>query len=793
MTSSYLKFTLRSLARHRVYTAINLIGLAVGMAGAIVIFQLVKYHLGVDRYHRNADRTYRVVVDLHLEDGSVEHERGSTFRLHETLKKEFAYVKDAAYLAHKETTIRADREGESRKFLEKEHVVFTNADFFKIFDYKWISGNANALKAPNQAIVTERYARKYFGNGNALGKVIRADNLENLVIAGVVADYPEQTDFRKDLFISLPTLKKIVPKYGYEDWGWIDSGRETFITLRSPEDKAAFEAQMPVFAGKYYGPDGKVFHYHLQDLADVHFNMAYGGKIKYNTVIVLSTVGILLVLIACFNFINLSTAQAFKRSKEVGVRKVLGISQAQVFWLFIQETALLAVAAESISLLGAWLFAPVLSRWIDLNIKLNIPRDPLLLGFCGALLLFVIMLAGVYPAFVVSNFNPVKAIKGVLKENNRSFFSVRKGLVVTQFSISFVLIAVSTLIILQSRYMKNKDLGMDKDLILHLNLPETNPGKLTALRNELSALPEVSDMSFFRSAPSVQVSGGGSIKFENRDWEKFVARSRAADAHFVKTYGLKLVAGREPAHSDTLNELLINRKLVKALGLKSPEAALNRRLHVGDAGKTGTIVGVLSDFNNGDLYTGIEPTIVFADQSRYRRAGVKLSRVNAATIQRIQAVWQKQFPENVFEYTFYDDEIAKFYQREELATRLTTTFALLSVCLSCLGLFGLAIFAIEQRIKEISVRKVLGASVAGITAMLSMDFLKLVLVAVVIASPVAWYFMHRWLQDFAFRVEIHWGIFAWAGFLAAGIALLTVGFQSVKAALVNPVESLKRE
>ncbi len=793
MIGSYFKFTLRNLTKHKVYAGINLFGLAVGMAGAIVIFQLVKYHLSVDRYHRNAENTYRVVVDLHLEDGSVEQERGSAFVLHETLKKEFSYVREAAYVAHKELTIRVDNDGSSRKFLEKDHLVFTNADFFKIFDYKWISGNASAMTAPNQAVVTERYARKYFGDGNAMGKVIRANNRENLVIAGVVADYPEQTDFKQDIFVSLPTLKKIVPEYGYEDWGWIDSGRETYVTLRSQDDKAAFEGQMPAFAKKYYGPDGKVFHYHLQDLSDVHFNIAYGGKIKYNTIVVLATVGILLILIACFNFINLSTAQAFKRSREVGVRKVLGVSQMQVFWLFIQETALLTFAASAISIVTAWLFAPMVSHWLDLKVSVNIFGDPILMAFCAALLLFVVMLAGVYPAFVISKFNPVKAIKGLLKENNRSFFSVRKGLVVTQFSISFVLIAVSTLIILQSEFLKNKDLGMDKDLILHLNVPETETSKLAALRNELSALPEVVDLSFFRSAPSVQMSGGGTIKFENRDWEKFVARSRAADDHFVKTYGLKLVAGRIPVHSDTLNELLINRKLVRALGLKSPEDALNRRLHVGDAGKTGTIVGILSDFNNGDLYSGIEPTIVFADQSRYRWAGVKLSRVNASTISRIGAVWQKQFPENVFEYSFYDEEIAKFYQREELATRLTTTFALLSVCLSCLGLFGLAIFAIEQRTKEIGVRKVLGASVAGITAMLSMDFLKLVLAAMIIASPVAWYFMDRWLQDFAYRIEISWWIFAWAGFLATGIALLTISFQSIKAALTDPVRSLRSE
>lgn len=793
MFESYFKFAIRNLVKHRVYSAINVIGLAIGMAGAIIIFQLVKYHLSVDRFHANADRTYRVVVDLHLQDGSVEKERGSAYILHEVLKKEFSYVQDAAYLARKELTISVTDHGTTKKFLEKENSAFTNADFFNIFDYRWISGDASALNVPNQAIITERYAGKYFAAANPLGKIIRVNNAENVIIAGVISDYPDQTDLRQDIFISLPTLKKVVPEYGYQDWGWIDSNRETYITLRSGSDKAAFEQQMPAFANKYYGPDGKVFHYHLQDLSDVHFNIDYGGKIKYYTIVVLATVGILLVLIACFNFINLSTARVFKRSREVGVRKVLGISQAQVFWLFIQETAMLTMVAGAAAMVIAKIFAPFLGQWIGLNMVLNVADDPLLLLFCLSLFVFVVVMAGVYPGLIVARFNPVKAIKGLLKENNRSFFSVRKTLVVAQFSISFVLIAVSTVIILQSEYLQNKDLGMDKDLILHMSLPETETNRLTALKNELSALHEVASVSFFRTPPSVQASSGGSIKFENRDWEKFVARSRIADHDYVKTYGLKLVAGRIPAHSDTLHELLINRKLAQSLGLRSPEEALNKRLLVGDAGKTGTIVGVLSDFNNGDLYTSIEPTVVFAARQRYRSAGVKLNAMDGSTIKKIGQIWQKQFPDNVFEYNFYDQEIAGFYQREQLASKLTTTFALLSVFLSCLGLFGLAIFSIEQRTKEIGVRKVLGASVAGITAMLSLDFLKLVLLAIVIASPVAWYFMDKWLQDFAYRIAIHWWIFAWAGLLAIGIALLTIGFQSVKAALLDPVKSLRNE
>jgi putative ABC transport system permease protein len=792
MLKNSFKLAFRNLLKNKVYSGINISGLAIGMAGAIIIFQLVSYHLGVDRYHRNAARTYRVVVDLHLEDGSVEKEKGSAYLLHETLKKEYGDVESASYLAQKELTIAIGNRN-PKKFLEKENAAFTNPDFFKIFDYQWVSGNAAVLNAPNTVVLTERYARKYFGKTDAIGQYIRINNQENAVVAGIIKDYPEQTDFKRDLFVSLPTLKKLVPEYGYQDWGWIDSGRETYITLRSAEDKAAFEKQMPAFAKRYYGADSKVFHYHLQELADVHFNVGYGGKIKYSTIIMLGSVGLLLVLIACFNFINLSTAQAFKRGKEVGVRKVLGVSQAQVFWLFIQETALFTIVAFVLAIVLSALMAMLLTDWLGIHIQNNGLTDFRFVTFTLLLLVFVVAMAGFYPAVMISNFNPLLAIKGLVGQNVNGHFSVRKGLVVVQFAISFVMIAVSMVIILQSRYLKNKDLGVDKDLVLHLNLPETESGKINTFRNEVMRLKDVASVSFFRTPPSAQLGSGGSIKFENRDWEKFVARSRVADHNYIKTYGLKLVAGRNLVASDTLRELLINQKLVKALGLKSPDDALNRRLLVGDADKTGVIVGVLSDFNNSDLYTEIEPTVIFSISKRYRQAGVKLSHLSTGTIQDIERVWSKQFPDQVFQHSFYDDEIARFYQREELTSRLTSLFSLLSVFLSCLGLFGLAVFSIEQRTKEIGVRKVLGASVMSITGLLSKDFLRLVLIAIVIASPAAYYFMDKWLQDFAFRIDIEWWIFASSALVAAGIALVTVSFHSIKAALMNPVESLKRD
>ncbi len=793
MVTNYLKIAWRSFVKNKVYAGINLMGLSIGIAGAIIVFQLVTYHLEIDRYHHLFDRTYRVVVDLHLDDGSVEKEKGSAFILHQTLKKEFSSVENTTYLAHKEVTLAVDQSQKMERFLEKEAAGFTNSDWFEIFDYEWISGKPSALDAPNQVVLTEKYARKYFGSQNPVGRYLTIDNQENLLVAGLLKDLPEKTDQRTEVFISLPTIKTLVPNYGYEDWGWIDGNRETYITLRSAQDQAAFEKQMPAFAKKYYGEIGNVFWYHLQPLSEVHFDIDYGGKIKYSTIVMLASVGLLLIFIACFNFINLTTAQSLKRSKEVGVRKILGVSQRQIFWFFMQETALYTLCACVLALMIAYPTTSLLREWMNISIPDVKVFSSTFLLFFGLLFVLVTLLAGLYPASVISNFNPLRAIKGVSLPTGRNWFSVRKGLVIAQFSISFVLIAVSMVIILQLRYIREKDMGTQKDLILHVRLPSTENRQLAALEHEFRQLPEVETVSFFRTPPSAQIGSGGSIKFENRDWEKFVARSKIADHNYIKTYGLKLVAGRNIAPSDTLKELLVNAKLVKDLGLKSPQEALNRKLLVGDIGKTGTIVGVLSDFNNADLYSGIEPTVVFSTQRLYRHAALRLNRLQASTLQNVSKIWQSQFPENVFEHSFYDEEIARFYQREELTSRLTITFAFLSIFLSCLGLFGLALFSTEQRIREIGIRKVLGASVVSITTLLSKDLLQLVVIASVVASPVAYYFMQQWLADFAFKVDVSAWIFLLAGAFSAGIAFVTIGFQSVKAALMNPVKSLRSE
>ncbi len=786
-----LKFTLRVLARNRLFTFLNVFGLALGMAGGILVFQLVKYHVSVDTYHKNADRIYRAVVDLHLGDGKIEREKGSTYMLHQTWPKDYPAIEKATYLAHKPLTIAVASNGEIQKYSERESAAFTNADYFRIFDYEWKAGKPEVLDNPNQAVLTESYVRKFFGNDNPIGKSIKLENQQEVVVAGILKDCLANTDLKTDIFVSLPTLKALVPEYGYEDWGWIDSSRETFVMLRSKDLKTQFESQMPAFSKKYYGADSDIFKYHLQDLSDIHFNIDYGGKIKKSTINLLMGIGVLMVIIACINFINLSTAQSFKRYKEVGVRKTLGSSQAQIFWQFISETTMVALLSGVLAVVIAYLAAPLLAQWLATPISISLLSDVMLMGFMALLLIAVVFLAGFYPALIIANFQPLKALKNIAELPKK--FTLRKGLVVTQFSIACILIAVSILVVLQLDYLKSKDLGLRKDLILQVHVPDTEAGKLQTLKNQLLQQANVSSVSFFRTAPTSQTGSGGSIRFENRDWEKFVARSKIADEAYIDTYGIKLISGRKPVASDTLRELLVNQKMVKDLGLKSADEILNRKLLVGDHNKTGTIVGVVADFNNTDLYSGIDPTVIFSSRAHYRKVAIQLKSFDQSTIKKIAGLWEKLYPDNVFEYTFFNEDVASFYEREELISNLTKTFATLAVFISCLGLFGLATFSIRQRTKEIGIRKVLGASVLGITTLLSLDFLKLVLVALLVAVPVAYYFMAQWLQDFAYRVSIEWWIFAATGAVAILIAIMTISYQAIKAALVNPVKSLKSE
>ena len=794
MINYYIKAAWRKLVNSKEYSFINIAGLSLSIFGSIVIFQFVKFHGDTDTYHSKFRNIYRVVMDLHLDQG-VEHEKGSPFILHETLKNDFSTVEHTAYLGQQEMTISISKGNNSPdRYLEKEYAAFVNDGYFKIFDYQWQAGNASLLNLPNTAVLTEKYAKKYFGDANPVNQILNINNKQDVKVIGVLKDIPGNTDLRTEVFISLPTMKTIMPEFGFEDWQWFTISKETYISLKDNTPKETFESQLPSFSKKYYGENARYYQFHLQKLSDVHFNLDYHGKIKKSTILFFSLIGVLLIVIACINFINLSTAQSFKRCKEIGIRKTLGSSQAQLFWQFITEVGIISGVSVMLALFFAYMATPVVNSWLAVKITFNQFFDFKTVIFVFILIIFTTLTAGLYPSLVVAYFNPLNALKGNSKEFGGGI-SLRKGLVISQFGISFILIAFSILIIQQINYINNKDIGSSKKLILHIKIPNAEDNNLTVFKNKLLEKPYVENISFSSNPPSSKAGWGGSIKFDNRDWEKFAARSRSADENYLDTYQIKLLTGRKPMASDTIREVLINEKLVERLGLKDAEEALNKQLTIGDAdNKIATIAGVVSDFNNTDLYSGIEPTIIFSLKSRYKQAAVRLNTFNAKNkIREISKLWQAIYPNDVFEYSFYDDELARFYAREHVTRDLIIFFASLSVFVSCLGLLGLVKIAVSQRIKEIGVRKVLGASASGIIALLSKDFIRLIIIANGIAIPVAYYFMNNWLQDFAFRTSIGWRVFLLAGSLALLIALATVSFQAIKAAIANPVKSLRTE
>ncbi|WP_435357062.1 ABC transporter permease [Emticicia sp. SJ17W-69] len=792
MLKNYLTIAVRNLSKNKVYTFINVLGLSLGIFGSLVIFQLIKFHLQTDSHHHNSKNIYRVVMNLHLDDGSVEHEKGSPYILHEALKNDFSSVENVAYIGQQELTLSIpNKNNASTKFLEKEAVAFISTDYFKVFDYQWMIGQASSLNAPNGVVLTKRYATKYFGNTNPIGRILIINNLTPVKVTGILEDIPETTDLKTEVFVSLPTLKTIVSDKSYTEWAWFIKSRETYISLKNNTSKVAIEAQLPAFSKKYYGEMSKYYRFQLQELSDVHFNLDFGGKISKSSIYLFSVIGILLLVVACINFINLSTAQSFKRFKEIGVRKTLGSSQAQILWQFIVEVGLITLISVFFAIILAYLAIPLVNDWLNINITFMQFFDKQMLIFVPILIIFTLLVAGLYPSLLASGYNPIHILKGMTKSSKKGF-SLRKGLVVSQFSVAIVLVAVSILVVWQIRFLHNKDIGSTKDLIIHVQVPKTD--HLETLKNRIAQKPFVESISFARRAPSAEKGGsGGTIKFENRDWEKFVARSKIADENYTDTYQIKLLTGRKPVASDTIREILVNRKLVKDLGLKMPESILNKRLLVGDADGTGVIVGVVADFNNADLYTPVEPTVIFPLKERYRFAAIRLNTFSSNVLAELQTIWREIYPNEVFEYSFYDEELAKFYKREELTRNIVISFALLTIFISCLGLMGLVNLTVSQRTKEIGIRKVLGASVPSITFLLSKDFLKLVLLAIVIASPIAYYFMDKWLNNFAFKVKIEWWIFVISALLIVIIALLTVSYQSVRAALANPVKSLKTE
>lgn len=807
MIKNYFKTAFRNLWRNKNFTVINVAGLAAGIAVCLVIFLIIQFELSFDNFHGKKDRIYRILTQLHSEDG-MRPTAGVPFPLPTAMHNDFASIKSTGVFSDgNDQIIITDEKGNTiKKFKEENGVFFAEPSFFEIFNFPLLSGEWQSLKEPNTAVITKETAERYFGDWqSAIGKTFKKANVgfsQNtgvlFKITGILAPIPANTDFQIRIVASYASLKDFT---GSTDWISTASNHGCYVLLPLGMTEKSFNEQLVTFSKKYKKDDIARNIQVSQSLSTVHYDSETGNFIRRTIskrlINTLWLIAAFILLIACVNFINLATAQAINRSKEVAVRKVLGGNRSQLKFQFFSETALIALGATVLAVILAILFLPLMKSILGLPLTFNIGENPMILVFLLAIAITVILLAGFYPAVLLSRFNPVTALKSKLSAGKTKGISLRRGLVVFQFVIAQGLIIGTLVIVKQMDYFRNRPLGFDKHAIVNVSFPEDSISrtKIEYLRNKLLGIQGIKAVSFSFASPADEGNWSSDFKFDhagkNTDWS---ANLKWADADYLKTYSLSLIAGRNVLPSDTAREFLVNETLLKRLGINTPEKALNKEINLWDGEMKGPIVGVIKDFNAVSLRNAMVPVLVTTRKDFYSKAGIKLTAENIPGIlKKVEALWNETYPDFVYEAKFLDTKIENFYSQETKLSHLYKIFAALAIFLSCLGLYGLASFMAAQRIKEVGIRKVLGASVKSIILLFSKEFLVLIAIAFVIAAPLAWYYMHDWLQDFVYRISIPWWIVLMAGIIAVVVALLTISFQAIKAAIANPVKSLRAE
>ncbi|MEO8173731.1 MAG: ABC transporter permease, partial [Sediminibacterium sp.] len=762
----------------------------------ILIFTLVKYHLSFDNFHKNPDRIYRFVTEQHRDEisyaASVPPPFGKAFR------NDYTFAEQVARAVISHNALISIKQGEEvKKFKEEEGAAFTEPELFDIFNFPLLQGaKKTVLTEPNTAIITEHLAKKYFGNENPVNKTFRYDNRIDFKITGVLKNIPSNTDLKPEIYLSWATLKSSNEWYASDDaWGGISTELQCFTRLRPNVTAAQIEKLLPAYVTKYRPKSKNVHHYKLQPFAQVHFDGRYGGVMEKRNLWILLFIGLFLVITACVNFINLATAQALKRAKEVGIRKVLGSLRGQLFWQFIAETALITIIAAFVAIGLSYLALPFVNEWFKTEMAIQFLSGSLLIIFIPLLVLLVTFLAGSYPGLILSGFRPVSALKGKLSQQHIGGFNTRRTLIVTQFTISMILIIGMMVIFQQMRYAKTSDLGFNKDAVVMIPMGfDSASNAQKTLRNELAAIPGVQSVSQCYAAPSSDEAWNTSIRFDTRtDEESFRSSIKAADEQYIKTFDLQLVAGRNIFASDTVREFLINETLIRKLGLKSPQEALGKKVYF-NGHMSATIVGVVKDFHDGSFHSDINAVCITSFADNYSSYAVRINMNKMKSIlPALEKKWGSIHPDKIYEYQFLDESIAKFYETEETMLKLISVFSFIAIFIGCLGLYGLVSFMAAQKTKEIGIRKVLGSSVTGILWIFGKEFGRLILIAFLVAAPIAWWLMNNWLQDFKYRIHIGVWMFLMAIGITLLIAAITVVHQSIKSAVANPVKSLRTE
>ncbi|MGB3585412.1 MAG: ABC transporter permease [Tunicatimonas sp.] len=796
MLRNYWKTAFRTLWKHKSYTTINILGLSLGITCSLVLFLLIRYWLSFDNYHTNRDRIYRIVKEsTDLAEG--DYMPGVPLPLPEAFRTDFSEEVEAVALvaaSEWEGTLLTvtDENGEAKSFQEEEHIAYVEPAFFQIFDRKFVMGNAaTALDEPNEVVLSERQAKKYFGERDPMGQTITLNREKELIVTGIMEDYPNNTDFPFDIFFSDLT------RDWEGKWSSVSSGNQAYVLLAEGQSPEIIDARFPAFIEKYlsYPLDEQPFKHYLQPLSDMHFDprfstYSYQG-VSWETIRILIAVAVFLILIACINFVNLATATATQRAKEVGVRKVLGSTRFQLVRQFLSETTAITVLSVLIALGGVELLLLKVNPLLNTSLELRLFQHPELLLFLVGLGIVISLFSGWYPASILSRFQPIHTFRNVLQGQRTRGITLRKGLVVLQFVIAQIFIIGTLVLFQQMRYVQQTSLGFRSEAALTIRLPESSLDQKRTFRQQITQLAAVEEASLGYANPASGWVSATGYKLEG-EADSQVAHLKAADPRYLNIFQIPVVAGSAlTADTDTLTQVLVNETLAASHGL-TPEEIVGKTINLWNADIP--IVGVVKDFHTQSLRNAIVPTLVLNDARGYESLIVQVSSSNLPeALEAIEQQWRVAYPEYTFDYMFADDEIAEFYNNERRLSRLLGGASLVVVFIGCLGLYGLITFMAERKTKEIGVRKVLGASVANIVRLFSVEFVKLIGIAFILAAPLAYLLMNGWLQNFTYKIDLSIGLFLAGIGATLVIALLTVSYRSVKAALANPVDSLRNE
>lgn len=800
MIRNYFIITFRNFFRNRNYAFINILGLSIGITCCIVIYLMVMHDLSFNHFHSKAERIYRVVRNTENSSG-IEKSPATPYPFAAAFRNDFSDVPLITQFHDQgelQVTIGKD------KFM-MEDVIFADSLFFEVFDFEIISGNPGKdLSEPGKIFLTESAAAKLIKHDSITRLTL--GNLVDVEVVGIVKDPRPDSDIQFTMIVSRPSLHQDFVGFPIDHWG-VNASGYSFIVVPESMTASQIESRFPDFAKKYHHERDRDTRYLLQPLATIHFATDYNDEaVEKSELVVLALLGLFILSLACINFINLATALAVKKSKEIGIRKTLGAVRTQLTVYFLAETFVLTMISLLLSLgLVEWIL-PWLNFFLEKQLDLSLFSDHGLLLFLCATVFFVTILSGLYPGIILSGYSPVVVLKNKLATQGSSGTSVRKFLVVFQFLIAQALIIGTLVVGDQMQFFKNKPLGFNKEAIVNVSMPEHPASLLETFRSRLEANPNVEKISYSIGAPVTENGLGTNFSLVDGSVDAtYAVNVKLADIHYATTYGLQLVAGRwmteseERLASDTVMKnnqyvFVINESAVRQLGFENPDEILNKKLRIGLNSIEAPVVGVVKDFHTTSMRETINPVIIVNFPYFYYDAGIKINTENVSeTLAFIEKTWNDLNPNYYFEYSFLDEHLETLYRQEQRTFVVFKIFSGIAIFIACLGLYGLISFMANQKLKEVGIRKVMGASVPSIVLLFSKEFVKLIVVAFLIAAPVAWYCMDQWLNTFAYHIQVQWSVFVIGILSTLTIALLTVGYRAVKAAITNPVNTLRTE